>query len=188
MILFKLQKKELLRGLDQIKIHIKPSKRIYEVTKFIFLNNKLTIRIVGSEVIIPCNHEGGGQFEMYLTDFYEAIKNPLIGKFDEITFIVSQKQIQINNRNLSILSSDFNKTKSKKTLESPLGTLNFVEENGLSKLYKAKTFVPKNQEMREHTLNNILNDINKGHTILKKYGITIDQIHSLVFENLRETK
>jgi len=53
MILFNLQKKELVRGLDQIKIHIKPSKRIYEVTKFIFLNNKLTIRIVGSEVIIP---------------------------------------------------------------------------------------------------------------------------------------
>ena len=188
MILFKLQKKELVRGLDQIKIHIKPSKRIYEVTKFIFLNNKLTIRIVGSEVIIPCNHEGGGQFEMYLSDFYEAIINPLIGKFDDITFIVSQKQIQINNRKLSILSSDFNKSKSKKTLESPLGTLNFVEENGLSKLYKAKTFVTKNQESREYSLNKILKDIITAHTILIKYGITLNQIDSMVFENLREMK
>ena len=188
MILFNLQKKELVRGLDQIKIHIKPSKRIYEVTKFIFLNNKLTIRIVGSEVIIPCNHEGGGQFEMYLSDFYEAINNPLIGKFDEITFIVSQKQIQINNRKLSILSSDFNKSKSKKTLESPLGTLNFVEENGLSKLYKAKTFVTKNQESREYSLNKILKDIITAHTILIKYGITLNQIDSMVFENLREMK
>jgi len=123
---------------------------------------------------------------MYLSDFYEAIINPLIGKFDEITFIVSQKQIQINNRKLSILSSDFNKSKSKKTLESPLGTLNFVEENGLSKLYKAKTFVTKNQEMREYTQNNILKDIITAHTILIKYGITLNQLkkclRKVVFE------
>ena len=109
-------------------------------------------------------------------------------KFDDITFIVSQKQIQINNRKLSILSSDFNKSKSKKTLESPLGTLNFVEENGLSKLYKAKTFVTKNQESREYSLNKILKDIITAHTILIKYGITLNQIDSMVFENLREMK
>ena len=188
MILFTLEKQELLKSLDQIKVHIKPFKRIYEVTKFIFLKNKFTIRIVGSEVTLPCKHEGGGQFEMYLTDFYEAIKNPLIGKFNEITFIVSQKQIQINNRKLSILSSDFNKTKSKKTLESPLGTLNFIEENDLFKQNKVKTFVTNNQEMRKHTQNNILKDIITVHTILIKYGISLNQIDSLVFENLREMK
>ena len=188
MILFTLQKKELLKSLDQIKIHIKPSKRIYEVTQFIFLKNKLTIRIVGSEVIIPCKHEGQGQFEMYLADFYESISNPLIDSYDEITFIVSQKQIQINNRNLSILSSNFKKSKSKETLESPLGTLNFIEENDLFKQNKVKTFVTLNQTMIEFKENNILNDILKVNTILNKYGITYNQIHSLIYENLRELK
>lgn len=155
------------------------------MTKFIFLKNKLTIRIVGSEVILNCKHEGEGQFEMYLADFYEAISNPLIGKFDEITFIISQNQIQINNRKLSILTSNFNKSKSKKTLESPLGSLNFVEELGISKLNKAKTYVTNNLEMRQHTQNNILNNIMKVHTILKKYGIDYSQIHSIVYKNLR---
>jgi hypothetical protein len=146
----------------------------------------LTIRIVGSEVILPCKHEGAGQFEMYLTDFYEAITNPLIGRFEEIMFIVSQKQIQINNRKLSILSSDFNKTKSKQTLELPLGTLNFIEENGISKLNKVKIFINKDQALRRHNENNILNDIMKVDTILKKYGVDYIQIHSMVYKNLKE--
>ena len=72
MIIFTIQKKELLRSLDQIKVHIKPSKRIFGVTQFIFLKNKLTIRIIGSEVVFPCKHEGEGQFVMYLADFMTA--------------------------------------------------------------------------------------------------------------------
>ena len=42
--------------------------------------------------------------------------------------------------------------------------------------------------MIEFKENNILSDILKVNTILSKYGIKYDQIHSLVFENLRELK
>ena len=42
--------------------------------------------------------------------------------------------------------------------------------------------------MIEFKENNILNDILKVNTILNKYGITYNQIHSLIYENLRELK
>lgn len=188
MILFTLQKKELLRSLDQIKVHIKPSRRIHQVTKFIFLNNKLTIRIVGTEAILPCKHEGDGQFEMYLSDFYQAIIDPLIKRYEDITFIVSRKQIQINKRTLSILSSDFTASKSKKTLELPLGTLNFIEEGGLFKENRAKTFIIKNKGEGLITENTVLNDINMVNTILNKYGIDYYEIYALVHANLKEVR
>jgi hypothetical protein len=184
MIIFKIQKKLLVSKLKQLKIFVKGSDRLNFKLKVFIRKGKAVFTIIGSEITIEIEHEGFGSFEMYFLDFYDAVNSTLFSLYDDISFIVEPKMIQIGSRKLSLINANFSAHKQKTTSEAPLGFLNFVEENNLFKPIQPNFFCLKSDLKTEFTSNQFQLDTHKAYLLLKKYDISELEITNLVRSKL----
>jgi hypothetical protein len=185
MIIFKIQKKLLVSKLKQLKIFVKGSDRLNFKLKVFIRKGKAVFTIIGSEITIEIEHEGFGSFEMYFLDFYDAVNSTLFSLYDDISFIVEPKMIQIGSRKLSLINANFSTHKQKTTSEAPLGFLNYVEENNLFTPIKQLEFCLKSDEYSQFPINQIHLDTHKAYLILKKYNISDIELSQLVQSKLK---
>jgi hypothetical protein len=178
------EKKQLLDALKQVKIFVKGKYRLSVQASMKVDAGRLTITIPGTQVYVPCRNEGLATFTIYFLDFYEAIKNNKAYASESIECFVSQRTIQFEGRNLTLLSADLSQIKTNKTVEAPLGSLNYVDNMHVS-LYTVSYALKgnKNQVFLERSINNDLLQVN---AILRKYDVSYSDLSNLVYQNLKK--
>ena len=184
MVIFHVEKKQLLEALKQLKIFVKGKYRLSVRASMTIDAGRLTITIPGTQVYVPCRNEGLATFTIYFLDFYEAIKNNKAHASESIECFVSQRTIQFEGRNLTLLSADLSQIKTNKAVEAPLGSLNYVDNMHVS-LYTVSYALKgnKNQVFLERSINNDLLQVN---AILRKYDVSYSDLSNLVYLNLKK--
>lgn len=184
MVIFHVEKKQLLDALKQVKIFVKGKYRLSVQASMKLDVGRLTITIPGTQVYVPCRNEGLATFTIYFLDFYEAIKNNKSQASESIECLVSERTIQFEGRNLTLLSANLSHVKSNQTVEAPLGSLNYVENRHLS--LHTITYALKGNKNIEFLERSINNDLIQVNAILSKYNVSHSDLSHLVYQNLKK--
>jgi hypothetical protein len=188
MIIFSIQKRSLSTSLKPIyEVSKKQKKAIYLKSKITILKKKFILRMDGFECEISCVSDNIGSFEVYFMDFYDVIKSNLKGSNTIFEFILTERELQLDNRKISVLSSEFKTRRVKKELELPINSLDYIKnEDDILVKNTDKEYSLLVNKAKKFIKTKIDSDINKSMVLLGKYDVTLEELEKIVYTKFFE--
>jgi len=188
MIQFSIERKGIVDAIKQLNGQLKVQLRLKKKRLFVecevFVEPKvICIRLNGMEAYIKSENYKRCSFRMYFSDFTEAIENLTADNFNYLYhFILTEKQIQIEKRKLSILSATINEKEIKYFKEIPLDMINKTDDNyrGVLKENEIEKFCLLSDINKVFTKQKVEKDILTTHAILMRYNVSFKELEELV--------
>jgi hypothetical protein len=182
---FNYPRREFIKIIQNLKrpAHIKSKEFHFVKCEMVIDSGKITMRLPGSEVYLYCDTIGICKSTFYLRDFYEAIK---ADKNDEICISISLNTINVNAVTLTSTTVLLSQSSKDKKIEVPLDFLNnSTQIIDKFEVHQRKQYISLDNKKAFYRTD-IQIDTFKAELILKKYGVTANDIEQLVLKHLKK--
>ena len=190
MIQFTLETKALLNAIKHLKTQIKVKKKLlYEECTIFVEPTSSCIRILGAEYYMKYDNYKKCSFRMYFYDFIQLIESLIKeGYTYKLDFILTEKQLQVNNRKISILSATINENDIKSYKEIPLDMINQSDDNNKRVLTEVgpEKYCLLTDVNKVFYKSKVSKDILTCHAVLGKYNVTFKEIEDIVKSKMYE--
>ena len=190
MIQFTLNRKDVTIAIKQLRSQIKGDKKLlYEVCTIFIEPTSACFRVFGAEYFMKYDNYKKCSFRIYFYDFIQFIDSLVKERCpDSIDFTLTEKQLQVNNRKISILSATINENDIKSYKEIPLDMINQSDDNNKRVLTEVgpEKYCLLTDVNKVFYKSKVSKDVLICHALLGKYNVTYKEIEDIVKSKMYE--